>query len=346
MAKSVTSAPRAARLRLVEAVEQRLNEFLSYERARWSAVDERAAVPVDAIADLVRAGGKRLRPVFCISGFLAAGGDPEDRVIVDVAAGLELVHVAALIHDDVVDDSPLRRAAPTVHTRHTADHAERGLRGESRRYGEGVAILSGDLCDVYADRLAAELPPRARAIWGELRTEIMIGQFLDVAVAAESVADPELSRWIAICKSGRYSIHRPLVLGAAVAGRHDLAAAFEEYGTALGEAFQLRDDLIDFGDSTTTGKPVGLDLEQHKMTLLLVRAARRDPRVREQLRKPDWDPAVLRGLLEEADATADIERYIGELTERSKESIAQAPIDQPWRDELAALAITVAYRDR
>ncbi|HEU5157984.1 MAG TPA: polyprenyl synthetase family protein [Streptosporangiaceae bacterium] len=346
MAKSVTPAAQAARLRLVESVEQRLSEFLSYERARWSAVDERAAVPVDAIADLVHAGGKRLRPAFCVSGYLAAGGDPANRVIVDVAAGLELVHVAALIHDDVVDDSPLRRAAPTVHTRHIADHAERGLRGEPRRYGEGVAILSGDLADVYADRLAAGLSPRARAVWGELRTEIMIGQFLDVAIAAESVADPELSRWIAICKSGRYSIHRPLVLGAAVAGRHDLAAAFEEYGTALGEAFQLRDDLIDFGDSTTTGKPAGLDLEQHKMTLLLVRAAQRDPRVRERLRRRDWDPAELRGLLDEIDAAADIERYIGELTERAQESIAHAPIDQQWRDELAALAITVAYRDR
>ena len=79
-------------------------------------------------------------------------------------------------------------------------------------------------------------------------------------MAAERIADPALCRWIAVCKSGRYTIQRPLILGAAIAGRLDLAPAFKRSGAALGEAFQLRDDLIDaFGDSTRSGKPTGLD---------------------------------------------------------------------------------------
>ncbi|MGI8329649.1 polyprenyl synthetase family protein [Actinomadura scrupuli] len=344
---TVAPTARATRVHLMTRVEERLSTFLAGEHARWSAVDVRAARPVDAVADLVAAGGKRLRPAFCLSGFLAAGGDPADQLIVDASAGLELVHVAALIHDDVLDASALRRGAATVHAHYTTVHAARRWQGESRRYGEGVAILSGDLADVYADRLAQDLPPRARQIWGELRTEIIIGQYLDVAVAAEFVVDPELSRWIAVCKSGRYSIHQPLVLGAALAGRDDLAPAFEEYGAALGEAFQLRDDLIDaFGDSTAAGKPVGLDFEQHKMTLLLTRAAQRDERVRALVSGGDWDPLALRDLLVEIGAAAEIERHIDELAGRARRAIGRAPIDHAWREELADMAIDVAYRNR
>lgn len=347
MTTSTASGVREIRAEIMERVEQRLADFLAGERAQWGPVDERGAVPVEAVASLVAAGGKRLRPIFCVSGFLAAGGDPADATIVDVSAGLELVHVSALIHDDVLDDSSLRRGAPTVHALHSAEHAASSWLGESRRYGEGVAILAGDLADVYADRLAHALSPRAREIWGRLRTEIIIGQFLDVAVAAQSVIDPEVSRWIAVCKSGRYSIQQPLVLGAAVAGRYDLAADFAEYGEALGEAFQLRDDLIDaFGDVHTAGKPVGLDLEQHKMTLLLARAAEQDERVRELVAESTWDVPRLRALLAEIGVADEIEEYIGILTSRARDAINEAPIDPVWRAELCALAVRVAYRDR
>jgi geranylgeranyl diphosphate synthase type I len=338
---------RDVRAEIMDRVERRLAEFLAAEHARWAVVDERGAVPVEAVASLVAAGGKRLRPAFCVSGFLAAGGDPGDTTVVDVAAGLELVHVSALIHDDVLDDSALRRGSPTVHIRHAAEHAVSPWLGESRRYGEGVAILSGDLAEVYAERLAHALPPAAREIWGELRTEVIVGQFLDVAVAAQSVLDPELSRWIAVCKSGRYSIHQPLVLGAAIAGRYDLVEEFAGYGAALGEAFQLRDDLIDaFGDADAAGKPVGHDLEQHKMTLLLARAAERDPRVRELVEQETWDVPRLRELLDEIRIADEIEEHIGALTAAAREAIGTASIDPAWREELGAMAVQVAYRDR
>ncbi|GAA3971062.1 polyprenyl synthetase family protein [Thermobifida alba] len=344
---STAADVRALRNRLMEQVEARLTDLLDTERKRWAEVDPRAAVPVDAVADLVAAGGKRLRPAFCVSGYLAAGGDPGDRAVVDCAAALELVHAGALIHDDVLDASDLRRGAPAVHTRYTAEHRFRGWRGEARRYGEGTAILSGDLANILADRLTQSLPARARPLWNELLTEIIIGQFLDVTVAAEGVVDPELSRWIAVCKSGRYSIHRPLLLGALVAGREDLAATFEEYGEALGEAFQLRDDLIDaFGRSEAAGKPVGLDLEQHKMTLLLALAVRRDPRVRELVDSPEWDVPALRDLLSGSGIRTEIERRIDGLVARAVAAVNQAELDEAWRGELVVMAREVAYRDR
>ncbi|HEX5543521.1 MAG TPA: polyprenyl synthetase family protein [Micromonospora sp.] len=337
----------AMRDRLLARIEECVLRILSEEQARWEAVDPRGRVPVDAIAELIEAGGKRLRPAFCVTGFLAAGGDPDDPTIVDAAAGLEFLHAFALIHDDVMDHSSLRRGMPTVHVRHTGEHTARGWRGESRRYGESVAILAGDLAYSYADRLLAAVPPAAREVWSSLTSETIIGQFLDIAVAAESVVDPELSRWIAVGKSGRYSIHRPLVLGAAIAGRTDLGSAFQEYGTTLGEAFQLRDDLIDaYGDTDAAGKPTGHDLKQHKMTLLLALAAGRDERVRDMITTGEWDSRALHSLLDECGVRDEVEQRIDELVEAARAAITHTEIDPQWQDELRAMALQVAYRDR
>ncbi|MFD8115063.1 polyprenyl synthetase family protein [Streptomyces microflavus] len=345
MARRTVSAARQARDDVIGRVERRLREFLAAEGTRWAAVDDRGTVPVDAVTDLVAAGGKRLRPAFCAAGFLAAGGTVDDPLVVDAAAGVELIHTGALIHDDVLDASELRRGSPAVHTRHSAVHTGSGWLGEPRRYGEGVAIISGALANVYADRLVRDLPPAARDVWGEMLTEIQIGQYLDLAVAAEGVVEPELSRWIAICKSGRYSIHRPLLLGATIAGRPELAPVFEVYGEALGEAFQLRDDLIGvFGDLEAAGKPVGLDLEQHKMTLLLAWAAQRDERVRKLISRQEWDTAELLDRLGES--RERVERHIDDLVERACGATDTALLDSAWRQELAGMALEVAYRNR
>jgi geranylgeranyl diphosphate synthase type I len=343
-----TAAPAHARDALLRRVEDRLHDLLATETSRWSAVDPRAAVPVEAVAALVGAGGKRLRPAFCLNGFLAAGGDQaREPVAVDAAAALEVLHAFALLHDDVLDDSPLRRGEPTAHERHSAAHRAAGWAGEPRRFGEGVAALAGDLAHIYADRLVSALSPAAREIWHELRTEIIIGQYLDIRVAAERIADPALSRWIAVCKSGRYTVHRPLTLGAAIADRLDLAPAFEQYGAALGEAFQLRDDLIDaFGDSTLSGKPTGLDFAQQKMTLLVALAMPRDDRISRLLAGESVGGATLAQIITDLDVRGEVERRIDHLVERAQAAIAAAPLDPGWRDELARFAVQVAYRQK
>lgn len=329
---------------MLTRVEERIGELLADERRRWSTVNRRGAVLVDTVAALVGAGGKRLRPAFCLSGYLAAGGDPARNVVVEVAAALEFLHAFALLHDDVLDDSSMRRGAPTAHVVHAEEHRDNGWRGESRRFGEGVANLAGDLAHIYADRLAGVLPTTGHELWTELKTEIIIGQYLDVAVAAEFLPDPAVSRWIADCKSGRYTIHRPLLLGAIIAGRDDLADAFGSYGHALGEAFQLRDDLIDaFGDSDVSGKPAGLDFEGNKMTLLLALAMERDPRIGDLL---SGDPASLRAALEEMGVRAEVESRIDDLVEEARQAIARAPVESVWRGELAEMAIRTAYRVR
>ncbi|MER5215118.1 polyprenyl synthetase family protein [Streptomyces sp. NPDC002838] len=330
---------------LLRRIEDRLNSLLAAERDVWAGVHPRAVVPINALSELITSGGKRIRPAFCVTGYLAAGGDPDDPGIVAAGAALEMLHLSALVHDDVLDDSSQRRGLPTVHTKHAALHDSRGWRGEPRRYGEGVAILVGDLALVYSDELMAEAPRSVVPEWNRLRSEVMIGQYLDVHAAAEFSAAPHSSRLIARIKSGRYTIHRPLVVGANVAGRNELAPAFEEYGEAVGEAFQLRDDLLDaFGDSTDTGKPTGLDFTQHKMTLLLGWAMQRDERIHSLITEPGHTPDEVRRRLVDTGVPADVERHIAGLVERGCKAIADAPIDQVWRSELADMAMRVAYR--
>lgn len=335
---------------LLDLVEERLQYFLTEQRARWHALDPRAAQPVDAISALLASGGKRLRPVFCLSGYLAAGGSSADTTVVAASAALELLQAFALIHDDVVDNSALRRGSPTVHVQHAAAHEAHGWQGEARRFGEGVAVLAGDLALAYADGQTTDFPEPARRVWDELKAEMIIGQHLDVAVAAEAVVDPGLSRWIAVCKSGRYTIQQPLVLGATLAGRPDLAAAFETYGLALGEAFQLRDDLIDaFGSTEDAGKPTGLDFAEHKMTLLLALAAERDPRIRALLDRKDgaaWDADMIRDALERTGVRAAVEDTIATLVDRACSSVESSGLDQVWVAEFSRLADQVAYRSR
>ncbi|WUH92870.1 polyprenyl synthetase family protein [Streptomyces sp. NBC_00433] len=348
-----TAADEEACARLLARVDRRIEDLLSAEAARWGAVDARVAVPVAAVAELYAAGGKRLRPLFCAIGYLAAGGTADGSgadAVVDAAAALELLQVFALIHDDIMDNSSSRRGAPTVHARHADVHARHGWAGESRRFGEGVAILAGDLALTYANRFAGRLDGPAAEVWHELVTEMITGQQLDIALAAEVEPDPVLARWVAVGKSGRYTIHRPLALGAAIAGRPGLHAVFEAYGVAAGEAFQLRDDLLDaFGDEAATGKPTGLDLSEHKMTLLVALAAAKDPLVARLVgdgRRAGWDPVRLRQALLASGVRADVEEQIDALVADARAALADSPVPYGWRLRLEELAHKVAYRDR
>ena len=251
-------------------VDARIERLLGTERARWSRLDADLSEPLEAMERLVMAGGKRLRPAFCHWAYVAAGGSPDDDAVVDAGAALELLHTFALIHDDIMDGSDRRRGMPTVHRRFEARHAAAGWRGEDRRFGEGVAILVGDLAFVYADLLLAAAPRAALDVFTELRLEVNVGQYLDLLGTVRGEVSIEKARRICRYKSGSYTIERPLHLGAALAGGLDeLGPVLSAYGRPLGEAFQMRDDLLGaFGDTVLTGKPVGDDLREGKPTAL------------------------------------------------------------------------------
>ncbi len=336
-------------------VEARVAGMLDGELQRWSEVDRDLAEPVSALRDLVLAGGKRLRPAFCHWAYVGAGGGAEDTAVVDAGAALELLHTFALVHDDIMDGSATRRGTDTIHVKFEAGHALDGWRGEARRFGEGVAILVGDLAFVYADQLLTGAPRAAHEVFTELRIEVNVGQYLDLLGTARGRVAESTARRISRFKSGKYTVERPLHLGAALAGRlEDLAAPLSGYGLPLGEAFQLRDDLLGvFGDDEVTGKPVGEDLREGKPTLLYAMAVEQasaaDAAVLARYGAPDLDDddlAALQDVLLSSGAVETIEGNIDRLVAEAVEALGGADLTGEAREALVELAYYVAGRDR
>jgi len=340
---------------IARRVEERIAGVLDTEVERWSAVDPGLREPFIALRSLVLAGGKRLRPAFCHWAYVGAGGDPEDAEVVDAGAALELLHTFALVHDDVMDGSATRRGTDTIHVQFEAGHAVDGWRGEARRFGEGVAILVGDLAFVYADQLLAGAPPLAQEVFTELRIEVNVGQYLDLLGTARGHVDGAAARRISRFKSGKYTVERPLHLGAALAGRlDDLAAPLSAYGLPAGEAFQLRDDLLGvFGDADITGKPVGEDLREGKPTLLFAMAVEQasaaDATVLARYGAPDLDDddvAAIQDVLLTSGAVETVETTIDRLVAEAVEALDAADLTEVARQALVELAYFVAGRDR
>ena len=349
------AAPPPSLAVIASAVEARLRELLDTEIARWAAFDEDLRSPLEHIGRLVLGGGKRLRPSFCHWGFVGAGGLLDDQRVIDAGAALELMHAFALFHDDVMDDAVSRRGTPTTHTVFAGTHTEAGWVGEPRRFGEGVAILVGDLAFVMADQLLLDAPRDAWMIWNELRTELNIGQLLDIVGSVRR--DRRLDKAERICryKSGKYTVERPLHLGAVLAAPDraaELLPALSAYGLPLGDAFQMRDDVMGaFGDEAVTGKPVGGDLREGKPTPLLARAvASATPAqlaVLDRVGSPgldDGDIVDMQAVIVETGALAALEVQIAALTDQAIAAIEIAPITTSSRGELIDLAHYVSWR--
>lgn len=350
-----TAAPPSLSV-IADRVADRLDSFLGPELERWAALDPDLGEPMAEIRRLVLSGGKRLRPAFCHWGFVGAGGDPDDPIVVDAGAAFEMMHAFALFHDDVMDDASSRRGQTTTHTVYADRHAAGGWGGESRRFGEGIAILIGDLAFVYADQLLSAANPTVWRIWNELRVELNVGQVLDVLGSARGVRDIAQAERICRYKSGKYTIERPLHLGAALASAerfHELAPRISAYGLPLGDAFQMRDDVMGaFGDERATGKPVGGDLREGKPTPLLARAlAAADPAQRAVLERvgdpelTDAEVAAIQQVIVDTGALADLEATIARLTDEAVAALVDVPLAGGATDELLALAAFVSQRE-
>ncbi|HUQ40469.1 MAG TPA: polyprenyl synthetase family protein [Acidimicrobiales bacterium] len=354
LSPSTTAAP-ASLGPIADRVEARINALLEAEVARWSMLDPDLGLPLEKLRELVLAGGKRLRPAFCHWAFVGAGGDPTDSCVVDAGAALELLHTFALVHDDVMDGSLRRRGLDTIHLGFESRHTLAQWKGEGRRFGEGVAILVGDLAFVYADLLLAGAPPDAVRVFTELRLEVNIGQYLDLLGTAKGVADRDLAARVSLYKSGKYTVERPLHLGAALAGRlEELAAPLSAYGIPLGQAFQLRDDLLGaFGDTEVTGKPVGDDLREGKPTALYAIGTERAEGAGSRLLAERFGAADLtdaeisdiQAVLTDTGARSEVEAGIQSLVTEALAALDDLPLAADAIAHLVELAHFVAGRD-
>ena len=350
--------------RLRAAVAEALTDFLDQQRATLAGMDPRLAPVADEVC-AIAAGGKKLRPSFAYWGWRGArhqgaGSGEDDAAVLRAVAALEFVHASALVHDDVMDAAETRRGRPATHVGFADRHAAADLSGDQALFGVGAAILVGDLALVWSDELlrcsgiSEAALGRARAVWDTMRTEVTAGQYLDLLRAAGGLPGPDGALTVARYKSAGYTIQRPLQLGVAIAGAGpSVVESCTAIGLPLGEAFQLRDDVLGvFGDPSVTGKSADDDLREGKQTLLIAlaeEAADDDGRrlLDELLGNPDAGADefdALRALLVSTGARDRVEERIRWRTAQARTAIAEAPIAEDARAALDALAVAATTR--
>lgn len=296
-ATSARTAAASADSRVVEVLDDpkaiaaevsaEIEEFLAEKTDEFLAISPDAAAIGRSLTDFTR-GGKRIRPILLWWGFQLAGGDVSPagdsaahrQALAQAAGSLELLHAAALVHDDVIDHSDTRRGRPSLHRQFEAEHRTRGYRGEGDSFGIAASIVIGDICLA----LSEELFERAQSTLGAtastremratIRQDVMVGQYLDVLAEVIPLSDPRIGEraWEVLSfKSAKYSVEQPLLLGAALAGAPDeQLGEISDFGLPLGQAFQLRDDVLGIvGDPQATGKPAGDDIREGKRTVLI-----------------------------------------------------------------------------
>ena len=366
--------------RLVDLVQDRIDEFLEEKSSLVTSIAPELETFLDYSTDFLR-GGKRFRALFCYWGWQAVGAGrgnfdplatthaPADLpAVVSACAALEVFHAAALVHDDIMDNSDTRRGLPAAHKRFESLHADSEWGGASSGFGSSAALLLGDLLLGWSDELldaglrglsSRDDATAARGEFNLMRTEVTLGQYLDILEEASWLRHPEaelLSRAhrVIVYKSAKYSVEAPLAIGAAMGGG-TLAqvAALRAFGLPLGIAYQLRDDMLGvFGDPDVTGKPAGDDLREGKRTVLIALARTQLPAhvtrlLDELLGDPELDAqqvAMMQTAIRDSGAIEQVERIIDHNVGLAREALDSVSLVGSARDQLLQLTDTVTKR--
>ncbi|SCF27815.1 geranylgeranyl diphosphate synthase, type I [Micromonospora matsumotoense] len=337
-------------------VERTIDSFLTARRDMDTTPEWRDGV--DALRALALAGGKRTRPTFCCLGWRAFGGGDHPGIVV-AATALELFHLFALVHDDIMDDSDVRRGNPTLHVTMAEAHRRLGWRGNPEHYGRNTAILWGDLCLAWSDEafhgcgLAPERVSAAAGLLHRMRVEVLLGQYLDIRGEAVR-ADLTDCLTILLYKSAKYTVERPLQIGAMLAGaaRPDVER-LSGFGVPIGEAFQLRDDVLGvFGDDAVTGKSILTDLRSGKSTVLMALTRERANATQAaEISRWHGNPGLgereaqrLRHIVRDTGALRTVEEMIHARTQEAVAVLDSLPIVGEVRVALTELAHTLSVR--
>jgi len=344
------------RIGLRRKVLTHVAEFVS-ERCAAELDESGVEVAGDILLKFVT-GGKCLRSTFMYMGWLAGAADSDEALF--AAAGLELLHAFALLQDDVMDASPFRRGRPAAHVQFSQWHRKRQLSGPADRFGASAAILLGDLCLIWAEQMLRESGVEHRRLqqawprYDAMRTELAVGQLADLASDVRDVPSMAAVLEVARRKSGNYTVRRPLEIGAAMSGCSDRTiSGLGRYGEAVGEAFQLRDDVLGvFGAETVTGKPDGQDLIERKASSVVIAAYElADPASRRQLTElmntRDLDDSAIdrwRTLIVKAGAVQWIDDKIGDRVASALAALGELRIDDQVRAALTNMAVVCTER--
>lgn len=326
----------------IDQLRQEINQALTRQIdsycASISEIDEQLVPIADSLKTFLT-DGKRFRSIFALLGFMGTGKNLNPKIY-EAAAALEFLQASALIHDDLMDGSATRRGKPAMH----------------KQFGDAAAILIGDLALVWNEQAlhnSQVTTPEVNRIHDIMRTELMAGQFLDVYEQTQQSYSVERSLKIARYKSGKYSIERPLHYGAALANpenKETFYQIYSEYGLPLGEAFQLRDDLLGvYGDPSQTGKPAGDDLREGKRTALVAFAYDRGNESIKRLINEKLGTSDIEGLAEaitESGAPIHVEDLIEKLAESALDAIERDELDSNAKKLLNEMVALVTKRNR
>ncbi|WP_228644116.1 polyprenyl synthetase family protein [Microtetraspora sp. AC03309] len=348
-----TAEETAQRIRAL--IDRRLAGFLDEHAA--PVADPEVATAYRLLRRFILGGGKRVRPLLCYWGWRGAGGEDCDQII-SAGSALELCHAGLLIHDDIMDSSDLRRGRPTMHRSLAGLHP--GM--AARSFGQAAAILLGTLTLAWSDELLSGSgvePSRlkaARVLFDRLRTEVIAGQYLDILAQVRDLPTVEQALTVVRYKTAKYTVERPLQIGGALAGADpSLLDVYSRFGIPLGEAFQLRDDVLGmFGDPAETGKPVLDDLREGKHTILIAHALQHaSPSQALHLRTwhgnaelTEEQAAALRQIVIDTGALAHVEIMIDERAREALHLLSSAAIDAEAKAGLAMLADGLIHRTR
>jgi geranylgeranyl diphosphate synthase type I len=349
---------------LRDQVEAQLKDFLNVQSDYFTSIAPELKPAASSLSAFVNNGGKRFRPLFAAVGAMGAGSKLSTSEM-RAFASLELLQACALIHDDLMDASDTRRGEPAIHKLFEAMHVTEKYQGKATQFGLSASVLIGDLALIWSDQMLNssgienESLLAALSVHDEMRVELIAGQYLDVFEQARGTQSVAQALNIARYKSAKYTIERPLHLGAAIAipnsaKRAEIVSIYSEFGLPLGEAFQLRDDLLGvFGDPKITGKPAGDDLREGKRTVLMAMTHDRisGPAEKEFLAE-FGNPAIsevaiarLQEIISETGAAMHVEDLIEELTSTALEAINRDEIDSQARELLTHMAIIATRRN-
>jgi geranylgeranyl diphosphate synthase type I len=342
------------RTTLKQRVDLVLGEFVATETGHLLAIDEDLRPVADQLR-IATAHGKRLRAAFCYWGWRAVG-QPDSDALVRAAAAMELVHAAAVVHDDLIDDSRLRHGLPTAHLA-----LRDALGGRPRPHGaaRSLAMLTGDLLMSWAGQLFTDsgLPAaylaRARVLWSVLARELVAGECLEI-LRTGARPDVEASLEVVRYKTAKYTVEHPLHIGGALGGAsRGLRECYTAYGLPLGEAFQLRDDLLGlFGDPARTGKANTDDITAARPTVLVAHAwaaatgaERRDLRRLLGSRRLHEDGLDrVRTIMRRTGAPARVEQMVAQRVGTAVDVVRRAALPRDAADALIELAHTATVR--
>ena len=349
---------------LREQVEAQLQDFLKMQSEYFTSIAPELKPAATSLTAFVINGGKRFRPLFAAVGAMGAGSQLSDAEI-RAFASLELLQACALVHDDLMDASDTRRGEPAIHKLFESMHESEKYQGKATQFGLSASVLIGDLALIWSDQMLnssgikSESLLAALSVHDEMRVELIAGQYLDVFEQARGTQSVAQALNIARYKSAKYTIERPLHLGAAIAipdplMRAKLVSIYSEFGLPLGEAFQLRDDLLGvFGDPKVTGKPAGDDLREGKRTVLMAMTHDRISGAAEAEFMAEFGNheisesaiARLQEIISETGAAMHVEDLIEELTSTALEALNRDEIVPQARELLTEMAIIATKRN-